>query len=64
MINWEDIFATSITDDLGKNSNNLVKKMIKEQEKIIYSKRNTMAIKHENKFLTLFPMKKMKSNLY
>lgn len=38
--------------------------MIKGQEKKIYSKKNTMAIKHEKKFLTLVIMKKMKSEVY
>lgn len=51
MINWKDIFATSITDELEKKPNNLVEKMIKGHEKKIYSKRKTMAIKHEKKNL-------------
>lgn len=38
--------------------------MIKGQEKTIYSKKNTMAIKHKKKFLTLVIMKKMKSKVY
>lgn len=64
MINWEDIFATFITDELGKNQTIQQEKMIKGQEKKIYSKKNTMAIKHEKKFLTLVIMKKMKSEVY
>lgn len=40
------------------------KKCSKDQKKIIYSKRNTIAIKCKKKFLISFIMRKMKSKLY
>lgn len=65
MINWEDIFATSITDESGKKKkNNLVQKWPKDRKRRFTVKRNTMATKHKKKFLTLFLMKKMRSKLY
>lgn len=38
--------------------------MIKGHEKIVRSKRKTMAIKHKKKFLTSFIMIKIKRKLY
>lgn len=40
MINWEDMFATSITDESGKKKKQqLSAKMTKGQEKTVYGKK-------------------------